>query len=156
MYSLFNYWLFPLSTGDEVESLLLVVELSLGEVDGGGAGGGTHEVQLGLGVVDGGGAHGGRDEGELGVLVSLPLWGSLNLNLSFTSSSPASYEVEGIRGVDEVLLLPIEELLGVVDTLGGRGSDAGSQMCQLCSLVSLPLRTPNYSNLGRGNGQTSK
>ena len=140
------------SAGNKVESLLLIVELSLDVVDWCGA----NKVQLGLGEVDRSGAHGRGNEGELGVLVSLPLWGSLNLNLSFTSSSPASYEVEGIRGVDEVLLLPVEELLGVVDTLGGRGSNAGSQMCQLCSLESLPLRTPNYSNLGRGNGQTSK
>ena len=37
---------FSCAAGDEVESLLLVVELGLGEVDRGGAGGGAHEVQL--------------------------------------------------------------------------------------------------------------
>ena len=70
------------SAGNEVESLLLVVELSLGVVDGGGAGGGANEVQLGLGVVDGGGAHGGGDEGQLSVLVGLPLGRTFNLNLA--------------------------------------------------------------------------
>ena len=70
------------STGNEVESLLLIVELSLGVVDGGGTGGGTNEVQLGLGVVDGGGAHGGGDEGQLSVLVGLPFGRTFNLDLA--------------------------------------------------------------------------
>ena len=60
----------------------MIVELSLGVVDGGGAGGGTNEVQLGLGVVDGGGAHGGGDEGQLSVLVGLPLGRTFNLDLA--------------------------------------------------------------------------
>ena len=44
---------FSRAAGDEIEGLLLVVELGLGVVDGGGAGGGGHEVQLGLGEVTG-------------------------------------------------------------------------------------------------------
>lgn len=154
--SLFNYWLFPLSTGDEVESLLLVVELSLGEVDGGGAGGGTHEVQLGLGVVDGGGAHGGRDEGELGVLVGLPLGAALHLHLPLAPARARRHEVERVLGVDEVLLLPGEQLLRVVDALAGEGPDAGGEVGQLRVLVSLPLGAADNLHLGRGQGQAGQ
>ena len=154
--SLFNYWLFPLSTGDEVESLLLVVELSLGEVDGGGAGGGTHEVQLGLGVVDGGGAHGGRDEGQLGVLVGLPLGAALHLHLPLAPARARRHEVERVLGVDEVLLLPGEQLLRVVDALAGEGPDAGGEVGQLRVLVSLPLGAADNLHLGRGQGQAGQ
>lgn len=154
--SLFNYWLFSLSTGDEVESLLLVVELSLGEVDGGGAGGGTHEVQLGLGVVDGGGAHGGRDEGQLGVLVGLPLGAALHLHLPLAPARARRHEVERVLGVDEVLLLPGEQLLRVVDALAGEGPDAGGEVGQLRVLVSLPLGAADNLHLGRGQGQAGQ
>ena len=72
----FQIELFPRAAGDELEGLLLVVELGLGEVDGSGAGGeaggGGHVVQLSLGEITG-------NEGQLGILVSLPPWGSWEL-----------------------------------------------------------------------------
>ena len=94
----------------------MIVELSLGEVDGSRSRSRSHEVQLSLSVVDGSGTDGGGDEGQLGVLVSLPLGTALNLDLSLP---PPGHEFEGLGGVDEVLLLVVEEDLGVVDPLGG-------------------------------------
>ena len=82
MFCLFVSLLSACTAGNEVESLLLVVELGLGVVDGGWVGGGADEVKLGLGVVDGGGTDGGGDEGQLCVLVCLPFGRSLNLDLA--------------------------------------------------------------------------
>ena len=211
---------FSCAAGDEVESLLLVVKLSLGVVDGGGAGGGSHEVQLGLGEVTGDGAYGRGNEGELSVLVSLPLGGSFNLDLSLASAKSISHKSLGIGSVDKVGLLmskellsmvpshmsqrsfarsdvvelslfpglplggsnnrhlslasatghkglsigsvnkvgllPGKELLGVVSSLGGERSNARSDVGQLGVLVSLPLRTANNLDLGRGEGQAGQ
>ena len=143
-------------TGNEVESLLLVVQLGLGEVDWSWPRSRTNKVQLGLGEVGRSRTDRWSDEGELSVLVSLPLRGPLNLHLSFTSPSSACYKVQSVGGVDEVRLFPIEKLLGVVDPLGGGGSNAGGEMGQLGGLVSLPLGTANYLDLGRGQGQESQ
>ena len=143
-------------TGNEVESLLLVVQLGLGEVDWSRPRSRTNKVQLGLGEVGRSRTNRWSDEGELSVLVSLPLRGTLYLHLSLTSPSSACDKVQSVGVVDEILLFPIEKLLGVVDPLGSGGSNAGSQMGQLCVLVSLPFWAANNLDLGRGQGQESE
>ena len=125
----------------------MIVKLGLGEVDWSWTRGWTNKVELSLGEVSLEGTKGWGDEGELSVLVSLPLGGTFNLHLSFPSASSASHEVQGIGGVDEVLLLPGEKLLGVVNSLGGSRADTWCNVSELCVLVSLPLGGPNYSNL---------
>merc|ERR1719278_947331 len=144
------------STGNEVESLLLVVELGLGVVNWSRTRSRAYKVELGLGVVGWSRTNRWSDEGELCVLVSLPLWRPFNLDLSLTSPSSACYKVQSVGRVNQVLLLPLEELLGVVDPLGGRGSNAGSEMGQLCVLLSLPLGAASNLDLGRGQGQESE
>ena len=69
------------STGNEVESLLLVVELGLGVVDWSRSRSRTNKVELSLSEVGRSGTNGRSDEGELGVLVSLPLGAASNLDL---------------------------------------------------------------------------
>ena len=144
------------SAGNEVESLLLVVELGLGVVDWSWSRCRANKVKLSLGVVGRSRANRRGDEGELSVLVSLPLRGPFNLHLSLASPSSAGYKVQSVGRVNQVRLLPLEELLGVVDPLGGGGSNAGGEVGQLGGLVSLPLGTANYLDLGRGQGQESQ
>ena len=144
---------FSCAAGDEVESLLLVVELGLGVVDGGGAGGGSHEVQLGLGKVTGGGAHRRGDEGKLGVLVSLPLWGSLNLDLSLASTT--CHKGLGIGSVNQVSLLPFKELLGMVSALGGQRSYTTGDMGELSIFPGLPLWTANNRDMSLASACSS-
>ena len=136
------------STGNEVESLLLVVELGLGVVNWSRTRSRANKVELSLGVVGWSRTNRWSDEGELCVLVSLPLWRPFNLDLSLTSPSPAGYKVQSVGLMNQVLLLPLEELLGVVDPLGGGGSHAGSDEGQLGVLESLPFRAANLCDLG--------
>ena len=76
--------------------------------------------------------------------------------LSLAASSSSGHSVESVLLVDEVLLLPVEELLGVVAPLVGEGPDAGGQVGQLGVLVRLPLGATDYTHLGGGHGQTGQ
>ena len=61
-----------------------------------------------------------------------------------------------IRLVDKVGLFPGQELLGMVSSLRGERSNAGSDVSELSILVSLPLRTANDLDLGRGDGDAGQ
>ena len=76
--------------------------------------------------------------------------------LSLAVSSCSGHSVESVLLVDEVLLFPVEELLGVVDALAGEGPDAGGQVGQLGVLVRLPLGATDHTHLGGGHGQTGQ
>ena len=76
--------------------------------------------------------------------------------LSLAASSSSGHKVEGVLCVDEVLLLPVEELLGVVDALAGEGPDAGGQVGQLGVLVGLPLGATDHTHLGGGHGEAGQ
>merc|ERR1712223_995127 len=88
---------------------------------------------------------------ELSLFPGLPLGASNNRHLSLASAT--GHKSLSIGSVHKVGLLPGKELLGVVYSLGGQRSNAGSDVSQLGVLVSLPLGGSNNLDLGRGEGQ---
>merc|ERR1712029_660447 len=116
------------------------IKSRLGIVDRGGSWCWPYKVKSSLGIVDWGGTNRGGNECKLCILVSLPLWRSLSLNLSLATPSSSSNNSLLFSNIVQLLLVPVPASCS-------KRSNRWGNMCKLCILVCLPFWGPNNLNL---------
>merc|ERR1719312_566378 len=116
------------------------IKSRLSIVDRGGSWSRANKVQGRLSIVDWGGTNRGGNECKLCILVCLPLWRSLNLNLSLATPSSSSNNSLLFSNIVQLFLVPVPASCS-------KRSNRWGNMCKLCILVCLPFWGPNNLNL---------